>query len=392
MYAALILANLEEQSLTTLRVLGEKALYVQAILLIRLGRLRPLALSDVWQLPERFRISTIQREFVYNVDEPMFLLRAILRLIWRPMIPLLALEMLAELADIFEVMASGYLLSCFDASSDYPWYYGYCAALGLLVASLSSSQQIHISHHVEVEVKRATCAIQLELFRLPLIRNDQRGFGHISVNSRRMKILENCMSTAASTIATIVGFSAKFGALYFIVGWLAAIPMVSSAVILLARWGFEQLVGDSSQWKSNTDALDSNVSEVYHGIKAIKLFGWERMYLDPKLRQRNYTNNDKFPCVEEILSSVSFTWNEQSRVPVLKRVSLGAAPEELIAVTGKSGSGKSSLLLSICGELEMTEGTGKVAGSTAYLEQSPWIMNDTMRANVLFGREYDAEL
>ncbi|KAJ2775089.1 ATP-binding cassette glutathione S-conjugate transporter ycf1 [Coemansia nantahalensis] len=39
----------------------------------------------------------------------------------------------------------------------------------------------------------------------------------------------------------------------------------------------------------------------------------------------------------------------------------------------------------------MTAGTGSVTGSIAYLEQQPWIMNDTMRANVLFGREYDAE-
>ncbi|KAJ1721350.1 hypothetical protein LPJ61_006053, partial [Coemansia biformis] len=496
MHAALMLASLDEQSLATLRILGKKALYAQEIQLIRLGRLRPLALSDVWQLPERFRFSTIQREFVYNVDEPMFLLRAIVRLTWRPMIPLLALEMLAELADIFEVVASGYLLSCFDASSDYPWYYGYCAALGFMVARFICSQQGLISHHRKVEVKRAACAIQLELFRLPLIRNGQRMFGQTSMDPWRIGNLVYCMSTASSTIADIVGFSAKFGALYYIVGWLAVIPMMSSVVIMLARWGFKRLVGDSFEWESNTDVFDSNVSEVYQGIKAIKLFGWERMYLDPKLRQRNYTNNDKLPwyapairvawflldaaycasfsaasfllfsiytqrqtaatavwtsaeifqldshvsnvcsSVERIVSNVSdirrelsyfvtieralrgkprntlprensesseshpmlelngsnFTWNEHSRVPVLKCVSLGVAPGELVAVTGKTGSGKSSLLLSICGELAMTEGTGKAVGSIAYLEQSPWIMNDTMRANVLFGREYDAEL
>ncbi|KAJ1720879.1 hypothetical protein LPJ61_006110, partial [Coemansia biformis] len=103
------------------------------------------------------------------------------------------------------------------------------------------------------------------------------------------------MITAASTITSIMGFSAKFGALYYIVGWLATIPMVSSAIILLAKWGFERLVGDSSQWKSNTGVSDSNVSEVYRGIRAIKLFGWERMYLDPKLWQRSYNNNDRLP-------------------------------------------------------------------------------------------------
>ncbi|KAJ2573948.1 hypothetical protein GGH95_003986, partial [Coemansia sp. RSA 1836] len=58
-------------------------------------------------------------------------------------------------------------------------------------------------------------------------------------------------------------------------------------------------------------------------------------------------------------------------------------------VVGKTGSGKSSLLLAMCKEMEMTKGSGNVAGKIGYLEQTPWIMNDTMRANILFGREFD---
>ncbi|KAJ2055314.1 Canalicular multispecific organic anion transporter 1, partial [Coemansia sp. S146] len=64
---------------------------------------------------------------------------------------------------------------------------------------------------------------------------------------------------------------------------------------------------------------------------------------------------------------------------------------ELVAVVGKTGSGKSSLLLAMCKELEMTKGTGTVVGRIGYMEQSPWIMNDTMRANILFGRDFDKE-
>ncbi|KAJ1903295.1 Multidrug resistance-associated protein 1 [Coemansia sp. S17] len=37
------------------------------------------------------------------------------------------------------------------------------------------------------------------------------------------------------------------------------------------------------------------------------------------------------------------------------------------------------------------QGTGKLVGRIAYLEQQPWIMNDTLCANILFGREYDEE-
>ncbi|KAJ2382941.1 ATPase-like protein, partial [Coemansia sp. RSA 2611] len=58
-------------------------------------------------------------------------------------------------------------------------------------------------------------------------------------------------------------------------------------------------------------------------------------------------------------------------------------------MVGKTGAGKSSLLLAMCSEVEMTQGSGKLVGRIAYLEQQPWIMNDTMRANILFTREFD---
>ncbi|KAJ2258447.1 ABC transporter C member 13 [Coemansia sp. RSA 455] len=45
----------------------------------------------------------------------------------------------------------------------------------------------------------------------------------------------------------------------------------------------------------------------------------------------------------------------------------------------------------MCSEVEMTQGTGKLVGRIAYLEQQPWIMNDTLRANILFGREYEED-
>ncbi|KAJ2094269.1 ABC transporter C member 13 [Coemansia sp. S100] len=45
----------------------------------------------------------------------------------------------------------------------------------------------------------------------------------------------------------------------------------------------------------------------------------------------------------------------------------------------------------MCSEVEMTQGTGKLVGKIAYLEQQPRIMNDTLRANILFGRDYDED-
>ncbi|KAJ2246889.1 Canalicular multispecific organic anion transporter 2, partial [Coemansia sp. RSA 455] len=45
----------------------------------------------------------------------------------------------------------------------------------------------------------------------------------------------------------------------------------------------------------------------------------------------------------------------------------------------------------MCSEVEMMQGTGKLVGRIAYLEQQPWIMNDTLHANILFGREYNED-
>ncbi|KAJ2255737.1 hypothetical protein GGI13_001475 [Coemansia sp. RSA 455] len=45
----------------------------------------------------------------------------------------------------------------------------------------------------------------------------------------------------------------------------------------------------------------------------------------------------------------------------------------------------------MCSEVEMTRGAGRLVGKIAYLEQQPRIMNDTLRANVLFGRDYDED-
>ncbi|KAJ0094666.1 hypothetical protein Patl1_16860 [Pistacia atlantica] len=61
-----------------------------------------------------------------------------------------------------------------------------------------------------------------------------------------------------------------------------------------------------------------------------------------------------------------------------------------VAVCGSVGSGKSSLLCSILGEIPKISGTGvKVYGTTAYVPQSAWIQTGTIRENVLFGKDMD---
>lgn len=76
---------------------------------------------------------------------------------------------------------------------------------------------------------------------------------------------------------------------------------------------------------------------------------------------------------------------------VLKDINLRVAPGSLCCVVGKVGSGKSALLHSILGEMLKLEGTVRVSGSVSYASQSAFILNATVRDNVLFCSEYDQD-
>ncbi|XP_027191554.1 ABC transporter C family member 3-like isoform X2 [Cicer arietinum] len=75
----------------------------------------------------------------------------------------------------------------------------------------------------------------------------------------------------------------------------------------------------------------------------------------------------------------------------LKNINLRVFHGMRVAVCGTVGSGKSSLLSCIIGEIPKISGTLKVCGTKAYVSQSPWIQSGKIEENVLFGREMDRE-
>uniref|UniRef100_A0A671RZR5 Multidrug resistance-associated protein 1 n=1 Tax=Sinocyclocheilus anshuiensis TaxID=1608454 RepID=A0A671RZR5_9TELE len=58
-----------------------------------------------------------------------------------------------------------------------------------------------------------------------------------------------------------------------------------------------------------------------------------------------------------------------------------------VAVVGHVGSGKSSLLSALLGEMQKQEGSVSIKGSVAYVPQQAWIQNATLKDNILFGRD-----
>ena len=91
------------------------------------------------------------------------------------------------------------------------------------------------------------------------------------------------------------------------------------------------------------------------------------------------------PVVE--VKEGTFTWGANEK-PVLKNINLSLSKGSLTALVGQVGTGKSSLLSALLGEINKVEGSVHLSGEIAYVSQQPWIQNRSLRDNILFGKKY----
>uniref|UniRef100_A0A4W3JQM5 ATP-binding cassette sub-family C member 5 n=1 Tax=Callorhinchus milii TaxID=7868 RepID=A0A4W3JQM5_CALMI len=73
----------------------------------------------------------------------------------------------------------------------------------------------------------------------------------------------------------------------------------------------------------------------------------------------------------------------------LQNISFRLEKGSLLGVCGNVGSGKSSLLSAVLGQMYLRDGTVGVTGSFAYVSQQAWIIHGNVKENILFGKEYD---
>ncbi|KAF9315904.1 Multidrug resistance-associated protein 1 [Podila horticola] len=73
----------------------------------------------------------------------------------------------------------------------------------------------------------------------------------------------------------------------------------------------------------------------------------------------------------------------------LKSINLQIRNRTLTAIVGRVGQGKSSLFSALLGEMYKLQGKIQISGRLAYVPQQAWIINATLRDNILFGKAYD---
>lgn len=85
--------------------------------------------------------------------------------------------------------------------------------------------------------------------------------------------------------------------------------------------------------------------------------------------------------------------SENIRKPAfhLRDIDLRVERGELLAVIGGVGSGKTSFLSALAGDMARTSGTVRWGASHALCPEQPWMLNGTVRDNIIFGRPLEQQ-
>ncbi|KAG9065094.1 Canalicular multispecific organic anion transporter 2 [Linnemannia hyalina] len=168
---------------------------------------------------------------------------------------------------------------------------------------------------------------------------------------------------------------------------------------------------------SLSEATTSTISLIVGTRRVQEFLLREEIREEDVIRFRNVPKNPQEPVI--LMKDASFTWSDpaspsltettvenEERQPLissegeaatlethatLESIDLSIRNGSLTAIVGRVGQGKSSLLSAIIGEMYKLQGRIQVSGRIAYVPQQSWIMNATLRDNILFGNEYDQE-
>ncbi|XP_077529739.1 multidrug resistance-associated protein 1-like [Haemaphysalis longicornis] len=109
--------------------------------------------------------------------------------------------------------------------------------------------------------------------------------------------------------------------------------------------------------------------------------------LDPHAVEHNPNGAAGNPL---IIKDASFSWSKDSEA-TLTDLNISIPKGGLAAVVGSVGSGKSSMLSSLLGDMVKLKGSVTINGTVAYCPQQAWIQNASVKSNIIFGQPFDQE-
>ncbi|KAL1783970.1 multidrug resistance-associated protein 9 isoform X1 [Sigmodon hispidus] len=110
----------------------------------------------------------------------------------------------------------------------------------------------------------------------------------------------------------------------------------------------------------------------------------QKSCVSKKLRLEQY--NEQSPSAPEVASLDSQSGSPKS---VLHNISFVVRKGKVLGICGNVGSGKSSLISALLGQMQLQKGVVAVNGPLAYVSQQAWIFHGNVRENILFGEKYN---
>ncbi|XP_071803247.1 ATP-binding cassette sub-family C member 9-like [Asterias amurensis] len=94
------------------------------------------------------------------------------------------------------------------------------------------------------------------------------------------------------------------------------------------------------------------------------------------------------------ISNGNFSWDPDSESALLADINVEIPAGKLTMVIGQVGSGKSSLLSAILGEMATLSGNVEInqeKGQIAFAAQKPWLLNASLQENILFSSNFESK-
>ncbi|EGG07028.1 uncharacterized protein MELLADRAFT_85900 [Melampsora larici-populina 98AG31] len=183
---------------------------------------------------------------------------------------------------------------------------------------------------------------------------------------------------------------------------------VPTAILLVSFWSLTSFFGRPLTVSIAFTSI-SLFSQLQGALRALpnQITSWLRAYVSVK-RIEDFLSEEDVPqwvcgindpgrvaiptgqinfCDEAI-----FAWSNQADSFRIGPLSLELPVGRLTLVTGPTGSGKSTFLAAILGEIDCVEGrveVEKAGGAVAYASQNPWLESMTIRDNILFETTMD---
>ncbi|KAJ3309498.1 Multidrug resistance-associated protein 1 [Boothiomyces sp. JEL0838] len=139
----------------------------------------------------------------------------------------------------------------------------------------------------------------------------------------------------------------------------------------------------------HTSSLDPN-GDVLLEIKDGS-FKWEKTLKEDEEKQKEADGGKKNKKKKKQEKEIDVELEPVSDAFKIENVTITVKKGSKVGIVGPVGSGKSSLLSAIIGEMPKVSGELNLGGKLAYCSQQPWILTDTVEGNIVFNNEFNQD-